>query len=210
MSCDLGHGLHSRSFFQVPDDTIIAWGLSPCNVLTVTTSSDWPSGRLQCSSTTENRNEPQRFYTFSHWPEWEYRQFHSLRVNQATISVPTPIGWRNADTASAFIGLPRLFHDTAHRCHFRGAVDAFKREGVHGACVHAGADYLLFTAAHALQMLPAPNPVIDRILPGRTCKRDLIAELADGLAAKGIPLLVYYNHSCNWPGPTLGTGGRLP
>ena len=43
-----------------------------------------------------------------------------------------------------------------------------------GAVAHAGADYVLFTAAHALQMLPAPHPVIDRILPGRTCKRDLI------------------------------------
>ena len=62
---------------------------------------------------------------------------------------------------------------------------------------HAGADYLLFTATHALQMLPAPHPVIDKILPGRTCRRDLIAELADALAAKGMPLLVYYNHSCN-------------
>ena len=46
-------------------------------------------------------------------------------------------------------------------------------------------------------MLPAPNPVIDRIAPGRTWKRDLLADLANGLAAKGIHLLVYYNHSCN-------------
>ena len=76
---------------------------------------------------------------------------------------------------------------------------------------YAGADYLLFTAAHALQMLPAPHPVIDKILPGRTCKRDLIAELADALAAKGMPLLVYYNHSCNrQAGSGLGAGGRLP
>ena len=62
---------------------------------------------------------------------------------------------------------------------------------------YAGADYVLFTASHALQMLPAPHPVIDHILPGRTCKRDLMRELADALAAKGLPLLVYYNHSCN-------------
>ena len=34
-------------------------------------------------------------------------------------------------------------------------------------------------------------------MPGRTCKRDLIGELATGLTARGIPLLVYYNHSCN-------------
>jgi hypothetical protein len=62
---------------------------------------------------------------------------------------------------------------------------------------HAGADYVLFTSAHALQKLPAPHPVLDNLLPGRTCERDLIMEMADALAAKGKHLLVYYNHSCN-------------
>ena len=80
---------------------------------------------------------------------------------------------------------------------FQKAVDAFDVKRFVDGLVYAGADYLLFTSAHALQMLPAPHPVIDKILPGRTCKRDLIAELADALAAKGMPLLVYYNHSCN-------------
>ena len=80
---------------------------------------------------------------------------------------------------------------------FREAVEAFDLERFLDAVAHSGADYVLFTAAHALQMLPAPHPVIDRILPGRTSERDLIGELATGLAAKGLPLLVYYNHSCN-------------
>jgi len=80
---------------------------------------------------------------------------------------------------------------------FQEAVDAFDVKRFVDAMVHAGADYLLFTATHALQMLPAPNPVIDKICPGRTCRRDLIAEFADGLAAEGKHLLVYYNHSCN-------------
>ena len=80
---------------------------------------------------------------------------------------------------------------------FQKAVDAFDVKRFVDQLAYAGADYLLFTSTHALQMLPAPHPVIDRILPGRTCKRDLIAELADALAAKGMPLLVYYNHSCN-------------
>ena len=80
---------------------------------------------------------------------------------------------------------------------FQKAVDAIDVPKFVDQLVYAGADYLLFTAAHALQKLPAPHPIIDRILPGRTCQRDLIAELADALAAKGMPLLVYYNHSCN-------------
>jgi len=80
---------------------------------------------------------------------------------------------------------------------FQKAVEAFDVKRFVDRLVYAGADYLLFTSTHALHMLPAPHPVIDKILPGRTCKRDLIAELADALAAHRLPLLVYYNHSCN-------------
>lgn len=80
---------------------------------------------------------------------------------------------------------------------FQRAVSDFDLNGFVAAVEHAGADYVLFTAAHALQMLPAPNPVLEKLLPGRTCERDLIRELADALAAKQKHLLVYYNHSCN-------------
>jgi hypothetical protein len=80
---------------------------------------------------------------------------------------------------------------------FQEAVAGFDLKGFLAAVEHSGADYVLFTATHALQMLPAPHPVIDDILPGRTCERDLLGELADGLAARGRRLLVYYNHSCN-------------
>ena len=94
---------------------------------------------------------------------------------------------------------------------FQKAVDAFDVPKFVDQLTYAGADYLLFTAAHALQMLPAPNPVIDKILPGRTCKRDLIAELADALAAKGMPLSgLLQSFLQPRPGPALGTGGRLP
>ena len=80
---------------------------------------------------------------------------------------------------------------------FQKAVADFDLKRFIQAVEHAGADYVLFTATHALQMLPAPHAVLDRILPGRSCRRDLIQELADALAAKGKHLLVYYNHSCN-------------
>lgn len=80
---------------------------------------------------------------------------------------------------------------------FQKAVERFDLDGFIKAVERTGADYVLFTAAHALQMLPAPHPVIGNILPGRTCPRDLIQELADALAAMKKHLLVYYNHSCN-------------
>jgi len=80
---------------------------------------------------------------------------------------------------------------------FQQAVDAFDVPAYLDAVAATGADYLIFGATHALQMPPAPNPVIDRILPGRTCERDLLGEIADGLAERGLHLILYYNHSCN-------------
>jgi hypothetical protein len=61
----------------------------------------------------------------------------------------------------------------------------------------AGAQYIIFTGAHALQMLPAPCEAIDRIAPRRTTRRDLIGELAEACHARGLHFILYYNHSCN-------------
>ena len=81
---------------------------------------------------------------------------------------------------------------------FQEAVDQFRLDQFLAAVELSGVDYVIFTATHALQMLPCPHPVIDRILPGRTAKRDLLGEIARGLAARGKKLIVYYNHSCNY------------
>ena len=61
----------------------------------------------------------------------------------------------------------------------------------------AGAQYIIFTSCHALQMLPAPCRAIDRVAPGRTTKRDLIGDLADACHAREMQFILYYNHSCN-------------
>lgn len=61
----------------------------------------------------------------------------------------------------------------------------------------AGAQYIIFTSCHALQMLPAPCAMIDRVAPGRTTRRDLLGDLADACQARSMRLILYYNHSCN-------------
>lgn len=68
-------------------------------------------------------------------------------------------------------------------------VDAFVRQAV-----EAGAGHVMITATHELHWLPGPNEEVDRILPGRTCERDLIMEIANKLADEGIALMLYYNH----------------
>jgi alpha-L-fucosidase-like protein len=82
-------------------------------------------------------------------------------------------------------------------CEFADAVDLFRLDEFLGAVEKSGADYVIFTATHALQMLPCPHPMLDSILPGRTSERDLIEEIAQGLAKLGKKLIIYYNHSCN-------------
>jgi hypothetical protein len=61
----------------------------------------------------------------------------------------------------------------------------------------SGASYLIFTSCHALQWLPGPCEAIERVLPGRTNKRDMIGDLARALRQRHVHLILYYNHSCN-------------
>jgi hypothetical protein len=80
---------------------------------------------------------------------------------------------------------------------FEEAVSSFSPASYVDQIANAGAQYVIFTATHALQMLPAPCAAIDRIAPGRTTKRDLIGDLADTCHSRGLHFILYYNHSCN-------------
>jgi hypothetical protein len=56
-----------------------------------------------------------------------------------------------------------------------------------------GAGYVVFTTSHSEFYFPGPNRVIDEILPGRTCSRDLIGDLAQALSKHGIKLELYFH-----------------
>lgn len=86
---------------------------------------------------------------------------------------------------------------TGERVGFQDAVRAFDIDAFVDGVLKSGAEYLIFTVTHALQMFPCPNPRVDQILAGRTCKRDLLGEIGERLDEAGIPMIMYYNHSCN-------------
>ena len=73
------------------------------------------------------------------------------------------------------------------------AVARFDVDALVAQAVVMGAGHVLFTATHSEHRMPGPNAAIDRILPGRTCERDLLMDLADGLAGAGIGFMIYYN-----------------
>ncbi len=57
-----------------------------------------------------------------------------------------------------------------------------------------GAGYVIFTTVHGDHWWTAPIQTVDRLLPGHTCERDLINDMADALDARSIKLILYY---CN-------------
>src|SRR5262249_18538351 len=63
------------------------------------------------------------------------------------------------------------------------------------AVEQTGAKWVVFTLAHGGVFWPAPSRTIDRLLPNRTTKRDLVMEIADELDKRGVRLGLYFNWS---------------
>lgn len=74
-----------------------------------------------------------------------------------------------------------------------GMIDDFDVEQFAEKIASTRAGYVLWSATWRTYYFPAPIKAIDDILPGRTSKRDLIGELADALAKRGIKLVLYYH-----------------
>lgn len=95
-------------------------------------------------------------------------------------------------------------HWTSHTVNVDGtrpryddAVARFDVRAYADTLAEAGAQHCIFTLTHAEQYLPFPLAALDRILPGRTARRDLVGDLIAALAERGIRFIAYYNHSCN-------------
>ena len=80
---------------------------------------------------------------------------------------------------------------------YAGAVAEFDVDAFTDMVEEMGVGYVCFTIGHAEQYCPAPIESWEKIHPGKTTDRDLIAEIADAMDAKGIKLLLYMH--------TLGT-----
>ena len=73
------------------------------------------------------------------------------------------------------------------------AVRDFDADRFAGMVSQMGAGFLVFTTSHAGFYFPGPNPAIDAILPGRTCQRDLVGDLAKALGRHKIKLELYFH-----------------
>lgn len=80
---------------------------------------------------------------------------------------------------------------------FEEAVNAFDPDRLVKFMKQLKCSHMIFTLTHARQQIPAPCPVLDSYMPGRTTRRDLIGELMEAAAKENIRFVAYYNHSCN-------------
>jgi hypothetical protein len=93
-----------------------------------------------------------------------------------------------------------MFHWTSQTVPHRGepkpyaqAVRDFDVPALVEQIRRTGAGFIVLTTSHAQMYFPAPIRTLDRVLPGRTAERDLVADLADALGRHGIGLMLYYH-----------------
>ena len=96
-------------------------------------------------------------------------------------------------------GYGLMFHWTSQSVGRDGSIKSFDRAvadfdlDAYVTMVEAtGAGYVLFTVGHAEPYCPAPLAHWEKYHPGHTTSRDLIAEMADALEARGIKLMCYF------------------
>jgi len=76
---------------------------------------------------------------------------------------------------------------------YADAAAAFPVDRFAAEVASTGATFVVFSTAHSDQYIPGPNEALDGILPGRTARRDLIADLIAALGARHIKLFLYYH-----------------
>lgn len=92
-----------------------------------------------------------------------------------------------------------LFGTTPAWQRYQNAVDEFDVDAFAKMVSETGAAWVVFTTTHGKFYFPGPLHAMDQLLPGRTCKRDLIGEIADALAKWHIRLMLYFHPG---PGPS--------
>jgi len=93
--------------------------------------------------------------------------------------------------------------DGTHKSYAR-AVDDFDVNRFAEMVEATGAGYVIVTIGHAESYCPAPLGAWEKYHPGKTTRRDLIAEMADALNAKGIKLMCYLNAASLTGYPKVG------
>ena len=121
-----------------------------------------------------------------------------LRKSAAAFRAPADTQWfRNAKYGLMVHWTSTVYPRQGTRLPYQEAVRRFRLNDLVEQLVDTGAGFLTFTTSHEQMFIPAPIKSLDAVLPGRTCERDLIQEMADALNQRGLKLFLYYHLGCN-------------
>jgi hypothetical protein len=92
-----------------------------------------------------------------------------------------------------------LYGDTPTWQQYQKAVEEFDVDAFAKSVSETGAAWVVFTTTHGKFYFPGPLRAMDDVIAGRTCRRDLVGEMADALAKRHIRLMLYFHPG---PGPS--------
>jgi len=115
-------------------------------------------------------------------------------LHRAALDERADVRWMGQERLGlAFTWSKRTMPRTGPQRSYADAVAAFPVERFADDVASTGATFVVFGTAHSDQYIPGPNEALDAILPGRTARRDLIADLIAALGKRHIKLFLYYH-----------------
>ena len=118
---------------------------------------------------------------------------YDLQLKKAK-EMKADVNWMNEIPYGFFIHWnSKSMPEKGDQLKYADAVNQFDTDQFAKMVHDCGGKLVFFTTTWAEYYFPAPIHAIDSILPGRTTKRDLIADLSTSLSKYGIRLILYYH-----------------
>ena len=115
-------------------------------------------------------------------------------LQRAALAARADVRWMARETFGVgFHWTKRTMPRTGRAKSYDQAAADFDVERFADQVASTGASFVVLTTSHSDQYIPAPIKALDQILPGRTTKRDLIADLIAALGKRQMKLFLYYH-----------------
>ncbi len=147
---------------------------------------------LRAANKPKNAKAVMYFHSLEVIPESAKASMKEMKIRASELKSDTD-WFVNAKYGVMFHYSPTVYPRKGPRKPFDQAVRDFNVSKFVEMVKETGAGYVFFFVSHGIFWVPAPIKTVEEILPGRTCDRDLIGDLASALESQNIRLLLYYN-----------------
>jgi len=163
---------------------------------------DLPEVQVEAAQRSFKRKEPFRMrdhvvnHGFCVWSIELFRPEAYQAINRRALEMKPDLDWMAEGKYGIFVHFSPVsyasYGETLLKDQYQEMVNLFDVKAFTDTIAETGASWVCFTTTHGAQYWPGPSATHDRIIPGRTCERDLIRELIDALDEHDIRLMLYY------------------